>query len=79
MLAHQGLNTRAKRLGLIASYAAPCEPPQYPGPDRHIDVSLPGELVGIDCFFVGRLQGIKGSVWQLTAIDVASSSPGQSW
>ena len=33
----------------------------------------PGELVGIDCFFVGRLTGTKGSVWQLTAIDVASS------
>jgi hypothetical protein len=32
-----------------------------------------GELVGIDCFFVGRLSGTKGSVWQLTAIDVASS------
>src|SRR5919109_53396 len=27
----------------------------------------------MDCFFVGRLAGTKGSVWQLTAIDVASS------
>jgi hypothetical protein len=33
----------------------------------------PGELVGIDCFFVGRLAGTKGSVWPLSAIDVASS------
>jgi Integrase core domain/Homeodomain-like domain len=33
----------------------------------------PGELVGIDCFFVGRLQGTKGSVWQLSALDIASS------
>ena len=59
--------------GLIAGYAAPYEPPRDPGPERHIDVSRPGELVGVDCFFVGRLQGVKGSVWQLTAIDVASS------
>ena len=73
VLRRHGLNTRAKRLGLIAGYAAPYEPPRDPGPEQHIDVSRPGELVGIDCFFVGRLQGIKGSVWQLTAIDVASS------
>ena len=73
VLCRHGLNTRAKRLGLVAGYAAPYEPPRDPGPERHIDVSRPGELVGVDCFFVGRLQGIKGSVWQLTAIDVASS------
>jgi hypothetical protein len=30
-------------------------------------------LVCVDCFFVGRLSGTKGSVWQLTAIDVASA------
>ncbi len=27
----------------------------------------------MDCFFVGRLQGAKGAIWQLTATDVASS------
>src|SRR3954464_2168021 len=32
-----------------------------------------GELVGIDCFFVGRLHGAKGPVWQITAIDTYSS------
>jgi transposase len=73
VLCRHGLNTRAKRLGLIAGYAAPYEPPRDPGPEQHIDVSRPGELIGIDCFFVGRLQGVKGSIWQLTAIDVASS------
>lgn len=73
VLCRHGLNTRAKRLGLIAGYAAPYEPPRDPGPERHLDVSRPGELVGIDCFFVGRLQGTKGSIWQLTAIDIASS------
>jgi transposase len=73
VLCRHGLNTRAKRLGLVAGYAAPFEPPRDPGPEQHIDVDHPGELVGIDCFFVGRLQGTKGSIWQLTAIDVASS------
>ncbi len=33
----------------------------------------PGELVGMDCFSVGRLRGTQGTVWQLTAIDVRSS------
>jgi len=35
--------------------------------------SGPGELVGFDCFYVGRLHGARGAVWQLTAIDVHSS------
>jgi transposase InsO family protein len=73
VLCRHGLNTRAKRLGLIAGYAAPYEPPRDPGPERHIDVDWPGELVGIDCFYVGRLRGTEGAIWQLTAIDVASS------
>jgi transposase InsO family protein len=73
VLARHGLNTRAKRLGLIAGYAAPYEPPRDPGPEQHIDVDRPGELVGIDCFYVGRLKGANGAIWQLTAIDIASS------
>jgi len=51
----------------------PYEPPRDPGPERHIDVDRPGELVGIDCFYVGRLKGTNGAIWQLTAIDIASS------
>jgi transposase InsO family protein len=73
VLCRHGLNTRAKRLALIAGYAAPCEPPRDPGPEQHIDVDRPGELVGIDCFYVGRLRGTEGAIWQLTAIDIASS------
>jgi transposase InsO family protein len=73
VLCRHGLNTRAKRLGLIAGYAAPYEPPRDPGPEQHIDVERPGELVGIDCFYVGRLRGTEGAIWQLTAIDIASS------
>ena len=73
VLCRHGLNTRAKRLGLIAGYAAPYQPPRDPGPEQHIDVDRPGELVGIDSFSVGRLKGTNGAIWQLTAIDVASS------
>jgi transposase InsO family protein len=40
---------------------------------RHIAVSRPGQLVQMDCFFIGRLSGTKGSVWQYTAIDAHSS------
>jgi len=73
VLCRHGLNTRAKRLGLIAGYAAPYEPPRDPGPEQHIDVQRPGELVGIDCFYVGRLRDTDGAIWQLSAIDVCSS------
>lgn len=73
VLCRHGLNTRSKRLGLVAGYAAPYEPPRDPGPEQHIDVDRPGELVGIDCFYIGRLRGTDGAIWQLTAIDIASS------
>jgi transposase InsO family protein len=73
VLRRHGLNTRAKRYALVAGYAAPYEPPREHGPEQHIDVERPGELVGIDCFYVGRLSGTEGAIWQLTAIDIASS------
>src|SRR4051794_17000795 len=72
-LCRHGLNTRAKRLSLVAGYRAPYQPPREPEPERHVEAARPGELVGVDCFFVGRLHGTRGTVWQLTAIDVASS------
>jgi len=72
-LVRHGLNTRAKRLALIAGYRAPFEPPRDPEPELHVESSHPGELVGIDCFFVGRLHGSRGPVWQITAIDTYSS------
>jgi hypothetical protein len=73
VLCRHGLNTRAKPLGLIAGYAAPYQPPRDPGPEQHIDADRPGELVGIDCFYIGRLRGTDGAIWQLTAIDIYSS------
>src|SRR4029453_12869958 len=69
-----GLSTRAKRYGLVAGYAAPPEPQRSePAPERHLQVDHPGELGQLDCFCIGRLSGTKGTVWQYTAIDVASA------
>lgn len=74
ILRRHGLNTRSKRLGLVAGYAATPQPEPRPEPPvRHLDVSEPGELVQCDCFRIGRLQGTKGVVWQYTAIDVGSA------
>ena len=74
ILKRHGLNTRRKRLGLVAGYAAPLGPElREPAPERHLEASRPGELVQFDCFHVGRLSGSRGIVWQYTAIDVASA------
>ena len=68
------LNTRQKRLALIARHADPYERrPEVPPKELHIDASEPGEKVQMDCFYVGRLAGSKGVIWQYTAIDVASA------
>jgi transposase InsO family protein len=71
-LCRHGLNTRAKRLSLVAGYRAPYEPPRDAEPELHVTSARPGELVGIDCFYVGRLHGTAGTVWQITAIDTYS-------
>lgn len=77
VLRRHGLNTRSRRLSLVAGYAARYErKPEMAEPERHVEASRAGELVGLDCFYVGRLSGTKGAVWQYTAIDVAS---GYAW
>jgi transposase InsO family protein len=74
VLVRVGLHTRNKRFALVARHRDPYERrPQLPPPERHIDASAPGEKVQFDCFYVGRLSGTKGTVWQYTAIDVASA------
>jgi transposase InsO family protein len=72
-LRRHGLSTRKVRLGLVAGYAAPPEPERPAEPERHIEAAHPGALVQFDCFYVGRLSGTRGTCWQYTAIDVASS------
>jgi hypothetical protein len=73
-LKRHGLSTRKARLGLVAGYQAPPEP-MRPGPEepRDIEAERPGDLVQMDCFCIGRSSGTKGTLWQYTAIDVASS------
>jgi transposase InsO family protein len=74
VLVRVGLNTRSKRLALIARHRDPYErQPAIAPAERHIDATRPGEKVQLDCFFIGRLSGTKGTVWQYTAIDVASA------
>ena len=74
VLRRVGLNTRNKRLALIARHQDRYERrPEQPPPERHIDATEPGDKVQLDCFYVGRLSGTKGTVWQYTAIDVASA------
>ena len=74
VLRRHGLSRRISRLSLVAGYAAPPEPERAtPLEARHVEVDHPGELVGFDCFHVGRLAGTTGRVWQYTAIDLATS------
>ena len=74
VLRRHGLSTRAKRYGLVAGCGAPPAPERpQPSPTRHLNVDHPGQLVQLDCFCIGRLSGTKGTVWQYTAIDVASA------
>lgn len=74
VLRRHGLSRRVSRLSLVAGYAAPPGPErETPLEARHVDVDRPGELVGFDCFHVGRLSGTSGRVWQYTAIDLATS------
>lgn len=74
VLARHGLQTRARRRGLIAGDAAPpAALAREPEEERHLDVSRPGELLQMDRFCIGRLSGSKGTVWQYAAIDVAST------
>lgn len=73
VLRRVGLNTRNRRLALIARHADPYErAPRVRPQEPHIDAKRPGEKVQMDCFYVGRLSGTKGTVWQYSAIDVAS-------
>lgn len=74
VLCRFNLNTRSKRLSLIARHADPYErKPEIRPKELHIEATSPGEKVQMDCFYVGRLSGAKGVIWQYTAIDVASS------
>ena len=73
-LHRHGLHTRQRRLSLVAGYASPPPLPERESEEpRHLEANEPGELVQLDCFYIGRLSGTNGRIWQYTAIDVASS------
>ncbi len=72
VLRRRGLSTRRKRLALVAGYAAPPEPERLPRPEPHIEAARPGEVLQLDCFYLGRLEGSRGRSWQYTATDVVS-------
>lgn len=72
VLRRAGLSTRAKRLALVAGYAAPPGPPRAPREEQHLAARRPGDLLQIDCFHIGRLANSKGRTWQYTATDVVS-------
>src|SRR5215208_2606329 len=78
-LVRHGLNTRAKRLALVAGYRAPYEPSREPEREPHIESDRPGELVGIDCFFVGRLHGAKGPSGRSPRSTPTRASLGPTW
>ena len=74
VLRRVGPNTRSKRLALVARHRDPYERrPELPPKELHIEASEPGQKVGLDCFYVGRPSGTKGTVWQYTAVAVASA------
>lgn len=73
LIRRHSLNSRDRRLRLVARYAAVPEPARHRGPTPHPQASRPGEIVPVDCFYVGRLTGINGVVWHDTATDVVSA------
>lgn len=85
ILTAHGVNTRERRYAVITTARGLTHPDQgvlsgargrpYVGT---LQAEEPGDLVQMDCFHLGRLKGAKtregqATVWQYTAIDVASS------
>jgi transposase InsO family protein len=83
-LRRAGLGTRSQRLLVLEHHSASraglltqrtrrtLENARRRCSHRHVEASAPGELVCLDCFYVGKLKGV-GKVWQITACDAASS------
>jgi len=79
VLKRHNLNTKKKRLsyyiqelnGVVANISQ-LERDKEISKTRHIEASYPGELVGIDTFYVGCLKGI-GRIYQFAACDCFSS------
>ena len=63
----------AVRAGLLTERTRRAIEKARPMPStRHVEAQVPGELVCLDCFYIGKLKGV-GKVWQITACDAATS------
>ena len=83
-LKRNGLGTRQQRFGIVEQQSARNTglltertrrelAKARPTPSqRHVQANEPGDLVCLDCFYIGKLKGV-GKVWQITACDAASS------
>ena len=83
-LRRHGLGTRHERLGILERHSAEraglltertrreIQKVRPTASRRHVEAQEPGDLVCIDCFYIGKLKGV-GRVWQITACDAASS------
>ncbi len=83
LLRRVGLSTRNERLAVVEHHSARAAglltdrtrrrlwQARY-GRARHVEAKVPGELVCLDCFYIGKLKGV-GKLWQVTACDAACS------
>jgi hypothetical protein len=78
VLMRVGLNTRSKRLALVARHRDPCEhKPELPEPERHIDATEPGQRSSSSASSRSAIRD-KGHCLAVHAIDVAPPTPGPS-
>ena len=59
-LRRHGLNTRAKRLALVAGYRAPYEPPREVAPEPHVDTHHPASWSASTAFTSGAYTAPRG-------------------
>jgi transposase len=75
LLRRQRLGSRRARLAVLEQYSAGATgllTERTAKPARHVAAALPGDLLCLDTFYVGKLKGV-GKVWQITGCDAASS------
>jgi transposase len=83
LLRRAGLGSRHERLAVLEHHSARSAglltdrtrrrlwQARY-GRTRHVEAKTPGELVCLDCFYIGKLKGV-GRLWQVTACDATCS------
>src|SRR4051794_6931406 len=75
LAAHSGRGAPFRPSYLATGYAAPYRTAARAGTaPLHTMWRASAELAGIDCFYIGRLYGTNGALWQLSGIDVCFST-----